>query len=261
MRNDDARQGQTERQSDHSAPQYGEAQALESRLRWAQESQALAVRILNLLNQEMTGKDAIRRVLVMVQEFTGFEAVAIRLREGDDFPYFVTKGFPDNFVEAERYLCDHDEAGAINRDADGNPVLECMCGNILCGQTDPSYSFFTEGGSFWSCHTTELLATTTDADRQTRTRNRCNSAGYESVALIPLRSDGEMIGLLQLNDSRKDCFTPDMITFFEGIGASVGIVLARMRTEEALRKSREELQTMVVERTEELWKANEQLRL
>ena len=261
MRNEDERQGQTERESDHSDPRESEPKDLKSRLRWAQESQALAVRILNLLNQQMTGMDAIRRVLGMVKEFTGFEAVAIRLREGDDFPYFVTDGFPDDFVEAERYLCDRDEAGQINRDEDGNPVLECMCGNILRGRTDSSYSFFTEGGSFWSCHTTELLATTTDTDRQTRTRNRCNSAGYESVALIPLRSDRETIGLLQLNDSRKGCFTPDMITFFEGIGASIGIVLARVRTEEALRKSGEELETKVVERTEELRKANELLQL
>jgi hypothetical protein len=29
-----------------------------------------------------------------------------------------------------------------------------------------------------------------------RTRNRCNSEGYESVALIPLRSGNEIIGLL-----------------------------------------------------------------
>lgn len=244
-----------------SSAAQGTLQGLESRLRWAQESQALAVQILNLLNREMTGKAAIREILAMVKEFTGFEAVAIRLRDGDDFPYFVTSGFPEEFVEAEKYLCDRNEDGEINRDAEGNPILECMCGNILSGRTDPSYTFFTEGGSFWSCHTTELLATTTDKDRQARTRNRCNAAGYESVALIPLRSDRETVGLLQLNDSRKDCFTPDMIAFFEGIGASIGIVLARVRADEALRHSREELETRVAERSEELREANDMLHL
>ena len=229
------------------------------KFRWAQESQALAVRILTLLNHQMAGKDTVRKILGMVKEFTGFEAVAIRLRERDDFPYFATVGFPDDFVEAENYLCDRTEAGEIVRDSDGNPVLECMCGNILCGRTNPSLSFFTEGGSFWSSHTTELLATTSEADRQARTRNRCNAVGYESVALIPLRSDRETIGLLQLNDSRKDCFTLDMITFFEGIGASIGIVLARVRTEEGLRKSREELETKVAERTKKLRNTKEHI--
>ncbi len=44
--------------------------------------------------------------------------------------------------------------------------------------------------------TTELLASTTEADRQNRTRNRCNGEGYESEALIPLRIGQERLGLL-----------------------------------------------------------------
>ena len=51
-----------------------------------------------------------------------------------------------------------------------------------------------------------LLASTTEEDRQSRTRNRCNGMGYESVALIPLRSGDKNLGLLQLNDKRKNMF-------------------------------------------------------
>ena len=261
MRNDDLVRREAKVKTEDSGRPDNELEGLKSRLRWAQGSQALAVRILTLLNRPMKGRDAIRNVLHMVKDFTGFEAVAIRLREGEDYPYFVTNGFPQGFVEAEKYLCDRNEAGEIVRDTNGNAVLACMCGNILRGRTNPAFSFFTEGGSFWSCHTTELLATTSEADRQARTRNTCNSAGYESVALIPLRSGGETIGLLQLNDSRKDCFTLDMITFFEGLGAGIGIVLARVKTEEALRRTGEELEIRVADRTEELRKANERLQL
>lgn len=107
-----------------------------------------------------------------------------------------------------------------------------MCGNVLQERIDPSLPFFTPGGSFWTNSTTELLATTTAKERQARTRNRCNGDGYESVALMPLRSGHQVVGLLQLNDSRKDCFTPEMIAFFEGIGVSIGIVLERKRVEE-----------------------------
>ena len=58
-------------------------------------------------------------------------------------------------------------------------------------------------GSFWTNCTTELLATTTEAERQARTRNRCNGEGYESVALIPLRRRRPTLGLLQLNDHAR----------------------------------------------------------
>jgi PAS domain-containing protein len=209
-----------------------ESDTLESKLNWAQQSQALAVRILTLLNRQIVASDVIREIVGLVKEYTGFEAVQIRLRDREDFPYFETRGFPSYFVEVERSLCTVTKGGEIVRDPAGNPVLECMCGNILQGRTDPSLPFFTPGGSFWTNSTTELLATTTEKERQTRPRDRCNSEGYESVALVPLRSEPEIIGLLQLNDSRRNRFTPEMIDFFEGIGVSIGIVLERKRIEE-----------------------------
>jgi signal transduction histidine kinase len=124
------------------------------------------------------------------------------------------------------------------RDTQGNPVLECMCGNILCGRTDATLPFFTAGGSFWTNCTTTLLASTTEQDCQARTRNRCNGEGYESVALIPLRSGSEIIGLLQLNDRRPNCFTEESIRYFEDMGASIGIALSRKQAEDALQVER-----------------------
>jgi two-component system CheB/CheR fusion protein len=203
--------------------------------------------VLALLNHPEGDADIIRDIVQAIKKRLNFDAVGIRLREGDDFPYYETSGFPDHFVEMERFLCERDAAGAIVRDAQGNAVLECMCGNILCGRTDPAQPFFTEGGSFWSNCTTELLASTTEKDRQARTRDRCNGADYESVALIPLRTGDEILGLLQLNDLRRNQFTPERIRFFEGLGASIGIALARMRAEEALRASESRLRQLAVE--------------
>jgi PAS domain S-box-containing protein len=199
----------------------------------------LAYEVLELLNRSDGSKDTVRDILQLIKKNTDFEAVGIRLREGDDFPYYDTNGFSDDFIHAERYLCARDDERKILRDEQGNPILDGMCGNILCGRTNPALPFFTRGGSFWSNCTTELLASTTEEDRQARTRNRCNGEGYESVALIPLRSGDETIGLLQLNDRRRNQFTPEMIRFFEGLGASIGIALSRKQAEEALRESEE----------------------
>jgi len=207
-----------------------ERKQVEGRERFARE-------VLDLLNRQEGTTDTIRDILQLVKKDTGIEAVGIRLQEGDDFPYYETNGFTEDFVQAERYLCERDAAGNIVCDGNGNPVLECMCGTVLRGRTDATLPFFTENGSFWTNSTTKLLASTTEKERRGRTRNRCNGEGYESVALIPLRSHREIIGLFQLNDCRPNRFTPDMIRFFEGLGASIGIALARKRTEEALRQS------------------------
>jgi PAS domain S-box-containing protein len=58
------------------------------------------------------------------------------------------------------------------------------------------------------------------------------------VALIPLRVDHEIIGLLQLNDRRKDMFTLETIRFFEGIGASIGVTFERKQAENELQTQR-----------------------
>ena len=116
-----------------------------------------------------------------------------------------------------------------------------MCGNVICGRFDPSKPFFTARGSFWTNCTTELLATTTEADRQARTRNRCNGEGYESVALIALRVGEDRLGLLQLNDHRKDRFTAERIALWERLAGYLAVALAKTLAEEHLRATLESI--------------------
>jgi signal transduction histidine kinase len=201
----------------------------------------LSEQVMRLLNSSRNLKTVIPDILGKIQEYSGCEAIGLRIREGEDFPYYETRGFPQAFVSAERTLCARDESGSFVRDGAWNPELECMCGNILRGRFDPQLPFFTPGGSFWTNSTTKLLASTTERERQARTRNRCHGEGYESVALVPLRSGDEIIGLLQLNDRRPGRFTPEMIRFFEGLCASVGIAFARLQAERDLEDRNAEL--------------------
>lgn len=202
----------------------------------------LARQTLEMLNRQQNLEETILEFLRVVKRAIDFDAVGIRLRDGDDFPYYQTIGFSEAFICAERFLCAKDRTGEVLRDDVGDPVLECMCGNILRGRTNTVLPFFTDGGSFWTNSTTKLLAGTTEKDRNGRTRNRCHREGYESVALIPLRNATEIIGLLQLNDQRTNRFTPGMIQFFEGLGASVGIALQHKKAEGMLRDSQQRLE-------------------
>jgi PAS domain S-box-containing protein len=170
-------------------------------------------------------------ILLAIKQSAGIEAAGIRFQEGEDYPYIEVGGFSPAFLKTERYLCARGPGGEPLRDDSGRVVLGCMCGNIIRGRTDPSLPFFTKGGSFWTNGTTELLATTTPEQRQAHTRNTCNKAGYESVALIPLRAKDRIIGLLQLNDRRKGRFAPDMIEYLEGLSVSIAIALDRQLAE------------------------------
>ena len=197
----------------------------------AEEEKRLVYEVLELINGADNWEDLLKSFVNYLQQWSGCEAVGIRVKDGVDFPYYVTRGFSDQFVRLENSLCAYGKDGELICGDGGDPLLECMCGNIICGRFDPSKSFFTTDGSFWSNCTTDLLATTTDAERQARTRNRCNAVGYESVALIPLRSGKETFGLIQLNDKRKGRFTREQISLYRSIVDRIAIFFAKKQDE------------------------------
>ncbi len=212
---------------------------IEERDRLDRENE-MTVEFLHLINQSTGFADLIQSAVDFFQRKSGCEAVGIRLREGEDYPYYEVRGFPQEFVLLENELCQKDAAGALVRDSEGSPVIECMCGNVICGRFDDAKPFFTQGGSFWTNSTTELLASTSEADRQSRTRNRCNGEGYESVALFPLCQGRERLGLLQLNDRSRGVFTPHAISLWERMSGYLAIALSKFRAEEATLRAKEE---------------------
>ncbi|MBJ6749905.1 ATP-binding protein [Geomonas anaerohicana] len=214
---------------------------------------------LQIVNASITVEELIAAALRHLQESSGCSAVGIRIREEEDYPYYVAQGFPSEFLKAENMLCNKTSHGEIIRDSSGIPVLDCMCGNVIRGRFDCSKPFFTSNGSFWTNSTTELLATTSEADRQSGTRNTCNRAGYESVALIPLVVGKDRLGLLQLNDFRKGIFSAASISMWETLAGYLAIALKKFQSEEALKKLNEQLDLRIQARTSRLETALKEL--
>lgn len=203
----------------------------------ADEERNTTIEFLRLVNESRQSKDLVHAATNFFQAKSGCSAAGIRLNEGFDYPYYETKGFPQEFVLLETHLCNYGSKGEPLLDHQGRPLLDCMCGNVIQGRTDPSKPFFTARGSFWSNDTTALLATTTEAERQARTRNRCNGEGYESVALIALRVGDTTLGLLQLNDRRKGMFSIESIEQWERLAGYLAVALSKFQSDEDLKKS------------------------
>jgi hypothetical protein len=170
-------------------------------------------------------RQILTEILGEICSLSDCQSVGIRLHDNGDYPYYVHEGFPDFFILKENSVFAKDEEDNLIFDEDGNPLLECMCGSVLKGRIDPKLSYFTEKGSFWTNSTTELLKTTTEKERQGRTRNMCNYSGYESVALIPMKAGNVTLGLIQMNDPRENMFTHKDIENYEAIADRVGSVV------------------------------------
>ncbi len=204
----------------------------------SQERQQFMVQLLELINRSGEETDTVRGMLHAIKEFMQIEAIGLRLRENDDYPYDQTEGFPEEFVRTAMYIRARDKLGQPLRGPGGEPVYECTCGDVIEGRTDGDLPFFTDTGSFWTNSMTDLFASDIGGTLNDR-RLDCVSCGYESVALIPLRFEGGVAGLLQLNDHRRDMFSEDRIHFLEQVGESVGIAVARKQAEDLLKAERE----------------------
>lgn len=206
----------------------------------AERQRETTIQFLRLISEKDSTRDMLRGAVEFFWGLSGCEGVGVRLKNGDDYPYYESRGFPAEFVTRENRLCARDPEGDVLRDSSGAPLLECMCGSIICGRFDPDRSFFSIGGSFWTNSTTQFLATTTEADRLTQTRNDCNAAGYESLALIPLHVGSNRLGVLHLADRREGMFSQESVRFWEGLASSLSVMLAKVAAEEEVRHAARE---------------------
>jgi hypothetical protein len=66
-----------------------------------QRERDLTRNLLRLVSSASDLKGLASGALSLLREWFGCSSVGIRLREGGDFPYFETRGFPAEFVQVE----------------------------------------------------------------------------------------------------------------------------------------------------------------
>jgi PAS domain S-box-containing protein len=178
-----------------------------------------AYRFLEIANRHVEIRPMLLEFVAEFKALTHCSAVGIRLLDDKgNIPYSVSDGFETRFVELESPL-------AVGTD-------RCMCINVITGTTDPSSSFYTSVGSFWMNRTTRFLATVSQVEKG-ETRNACNAHGYESVALIPIRSGESIMGLIHLADPREDMVPLDLVLELEKVGLVLGNAIQRVRLTQA----------------------------
>ena len=160
---------------------------------------------------------ALQEILSRALKISGCQSAGIRLRKNGDFPFYIHEGLPGFFVQKEDSLLIKSKDKQFLSDENGCWLLDCMCGNVIRGHFNSNFSFFSKKGSFWTNSTSDLLLTITSEQKRFigPTRNLCNLSGYESVALIPLIIDQNIIGLLHLADPRENMFSDNKIYSLE----------------------------------------------
>jgi hypothetical protein len=100
----------------------------------AEFENTVTIRLQELINASPDQQALLSSLLNYLKQWSDCEAVGIRLKEGNDYPYYTTEGFPETFVRMENTICSYDPDGNVMTDTDGNPILECICGSIISGR-------------------------------------------------------------------------------------------------------------------------------
>ena len=211
--------------------------------------QDMSLRVLHILNNDIAFSDSIELVLTEINDLTKCDAIGIRLKKGDDYPYFVQHGFTDDFLLTENSLISRDTNDSICRNSDGTVRLECTCGLVISGKTDPDHALFTENGSAWTNDSINAIRYP-DEDVRNKPRDTCIHDGYLSVAIIPIKMKSKIVGILQLNAYRKNAFTENGIKSLESIANSIGEALLRKQTEDELHKTNQLLEGVLRTQTD-----------
>jgi len=189
------------------------------------EESELLIGILETLSQSRNIDEYLEQLVQHLKKYSGCRCIGIRLLDGEgNIPYTSYDGFSQEFYESENPL-------SLKND-------KCMCINVINGATDPSLPFYTDGGSFLSNGTTRLLASVPD-ETKGQTRNVCNQYGYESVALVPMKHKGRILGLIHLADESENKIPEERVRFLERVGAYISEALHTFMSEEALQESEE----------------------
>lgn len=163
-------------------------------------------------------KDAAEGLTRWARDYTGCQAAILRMAEEGVNGIWLPSCRADGHSQA------------FSRDEAIVSGMECICGRVASGTTDPTLPFFTEGGSFhWGRLAT--LESTFAAEDLGLLRGRCIREGYQSLAVFPLIVDDDTIGSLQLADPQPDLFAGS-VEVIEAVCRLAGRILIQHRTRE-----------------------------
>ena len=174
--------------------------------------------ILETLGEAASFGDAGESLVRWARDYTGAESAILRLLQPDaDAPWLMA--------------CVVDGASAaFARDETVIHGGECICGRVAAGSIDTSLPFYTEDGSFyWG--SLGSLSREFAPEQVGSLRGRCMKELFESVAIVPLRAAGRIVGALHLADKRKDRFARS-IEVVEAVCRLAGNSLMRHQTRE-----------------------------
>ena len=195
------------------------------------------IELLRHINACDTTDVLLQRAADFFTELSGCAQIEIRLREGCQSP--CVEQYTESSRNGNSILTPGEDRATVSG-RDKTSLIVFISKMILSsGRSDPAKPFFTEHGSFWTNSYSELLTNSDFAEQLRIPQDILDCEGYESIAVIPLRREGDTLGLMHFIDRLEGRFTPGLIAMLERIGDHLAIALSQKQTIKSLRETRE----------------------
>ncbi|OGW29529.1 MAG: hypothetical protein A2X56_12895 [Nitrospirae bacterium GWC2_57_13] len=169
-------------------------------------------------------KEYLDAVVDIIGDWSGCRYVGIRIKDRTGhIPYEAYRGFSREFWESENMILLKEN--------------QCVCSRVMSGaieaQDKPAMS---PGGSFYSGNTMKFIEGMSDRE-QSRYRGVCIRNGFTSLAIVPLRHRGSVLGAIHLADEREGMVSPKSVEFIETMTTLIGEAVNRFDMEDDLRNN------------------------
>jgi two-component system NtrC family sensor kinase len=196
----------------------------------------VARRILRYANRGLPRVDFLRRVSKVLMEFSGCDAVELRLKDPElQYSWEAFRRPRESFrftILGNRRTAGRraEKLGARQ----GRASLDRFYQDILRGPSKRTWSFSASQRSFW----------TGDAHKSLEGGDAAGAVSGEmhrSLAVMRFAVDDRTAGLLQLKSLRPGYFTREEVEAYEGFAQTLGLAIANRRGQWALRERVKEL--------------------
>jgi len=206
-----------------------------------EDFRALSHQIMHLALRGLLRIDFLNEASKILMEFSGCDSVQMWLRERGKYYCSEVTGSKKRPFHFKIMPTIESDAGRVIPKLRKNSCLEQLCQDIILGQFDPSLSFFTKNGSFWTGDAENSFTFLSKKNRKTSVSKPIADRNYRSLALIPISVENENIGVLQLRSISPDFFTKKDVEFYEGAVQTLGIALVHRHAQVELRERVKEL--------------------
>ena len=175
--------------------------------------------LLKLFTDAFTRREYLNSVCGLLRHWTGCNNVGVRVALADNKELFeACDGYDEAFLMQEREL-------SLAKD-------HCICMRIVKGKPKTSdLPSMTTHGSFYSNNLLQFLDVLTD-DEKSQYRCMCMKHGFKSLAVIPIRYRGQLIGAIHLADRQEGLLPITKVAFLEQLGHIIGDAVYRFGIEE-----------------------------